>query len=262
MKKKFFALALSLALAFAFSACSLNINRAEYLDFVNTLSETTVKGCIKIETIYSRGFGITAETYASQGSGVIYEYEEGWYYALTNNHVVAEDASFPSYAVTLYDCYGNPYDNCEVVKNSAEDDLAVVKFAAERDMAGEYPDLYVVPFAEEGVDKGDVVASVGAPDGKFNSVTLGKVRGYSAVELTESVASSAVTYPVVCHTAITHQGSSGGMLVNEKSQIVGVNFAGAVTESESGGETFFEGYAIPLNKILNFLGLGGNLIAW
>lgn len=261
MKKKLLALVLSVALAFGFSGCSLNINRAEYLDFVNTLSETTVKGCVKVETLYSRGFGTSTEAYVSQGSGVIYEYQSGWYYVLTNNHVVAKDSSFPNYAVTLYDCYGNLYE-CDVVKSSAEDDLAVVKFAAQQDIAGEFPELYAVPFAEGSVDKGDVVASVGAPDGKFNSITLGKVRGYSTVELSDATQSSNVSYPVLCHTAITHQGSSGGMLVNEKSEIVGVNFAGAVTEDGDGGETFLEGYAIPLNKIQAFLGLGGNSLAW
>lgn len=261
MKKRLLAAVLAAALALGFSACTLNVNRSEYLDFINSLSETAVKGSVKIEIVYSRGAGPLSQAYIAQGSGVIYEQEAGWYYALTNNHVVAEDPEFPEYTMIVYDCYGNMYEG-SVVDSSAEDDLAVVKFPAQEDIAGEYPELKIIGFADDNPDTGDVVASVGAPDGKFNSVTLGRVRGYSTVQLSEEVSSSSVAYPVVCHTAITHQGSSGGMLLNERLEIVGVNFAGAVNEDGDGGEQFVEGYAIPLKKVLAFLDMGGNTFAW
>ncbi len=158
MKKRLLAAVLAAALALGFSACTLNVNRSEYLDFINSLSETAVKGSVKIEIVYSRGAGPLSQAYIAQGSGVIYEQEAGWYYALTNNHVVAEDPEFPEYTMIVYDCYGNMYEG-SVVDSSAEDDLAVVKFPAQEDFAGEYPELKIIGFADDNPDTGDVVAS-------------------------------------------------------------------------------------------------------
>lgn len=248
--KKAAALAVVLVIVLSAAACSFNIGSIDESGYINDVTETAVKACVKIETEnYTNTqtpegpvpFGVLF-----QGSGVIFKKENGVYYALTNNHVTEKLAEYREYEIFVYDCYGNEYTG-SLESSSASDDLAVVSFS---DTEGYDANLNVLSIAETNAAAGATVASVGAPDGQFNAVTIGKIKRYSTVILTEEVSASDVRYPVVCHTAITHQGSSGGMLVDKNLRIVGVNYAGATDETSG---KFYEGYAIPAEKIREFL---------
>ena len=150
---------------------------------------------------------------------------------------------------SVIDCYGNRHTTVERVNCSAEDDLAVVKFSVNSALYGE-PDLEILPLAEENAPVNETVVSVGAPDGQFNAVTIGKISRYESVALTEEESSSHVSYPVICHTAVIHGGSSGGMLIDRNLQIVGINYAGASNEET---DEFYEGYASPVENVRAFL---------
>lgn len=97
MKKRLLAAVLATALALGFSACTLNVNRSEYLDFINSLSETAVKGSVKIEIVYSRGAGPLSQAYIAQGSGVIYEQEAG---CITRSPTITWSPKIPNFPNT------------------------------------------------------------------------------------------------------------------------------------------------------------------
>lgn len=244
------AAAFAAALALVLFAGACNIGYVNETTFINRVTETAVKAGVKIEIGYGISgiwVGDTVEVY--QGSGVIYaQNESGEYFALTNNHVVQAPDGMRETYFSVIDCYGNRHEG-DRVNYSADDDLAVVKFSVNSALYGE-PDLEILPLAEENAPVNETVVSVGAPDGQFNAVTIGKISRYESVTLTEEESSSHVSYPVICHTAVIHGGSSGGMLIDRNLQIVGINYAGA--SNEETGE-FYEGYAVPVENVRAFL---------
>lgn len=246
------AAAFAAALALVLFAGACNIGYVNETTFINRVTETAVKAGVKIEIGYGIG-GMwgneTVEVY--QGSGVIYaQNESGEYFALTNNHVVQAPENMRETYFSVIDCYGNRHTG-ERINSSADDDLAVVKFSVDVSIYGALS-LQVLPIAEENASVNETVVSVGAPDGQFNAVTIGRILRYESITLTEEESSSHVSYPVVCHTAVIHSGSSGGMLIDRNLQIVGINYAGASNEET---DEFYEGYAIPAESVRAFLNM-------
>lgn len=247
--KRAAAFAAVLALVLFAGAC--NIGYVNETTFINRVTETAVKAGVKIEIGYGIRGGILDTEEVYQGSGVIYaQNESGEYFALTNNHVVQAPEGMLEVYFRVIDCYGKVHTG-ERINSSAEDDLAVVKFSVNSALYGE-PDLEILPLAEENAPVNETVVSVGAPDGQFNAVTIGRILRYESVTLTEEESSSHVNYPVICHTAVIHSGSSGGMLIDRNLQIVGINYAGA--SNEETGE-FYEGYAVPAENVRAFLNM-------
>lgn len=247
--KRAAAFAAVLALVLFAGAC--NIGYVNETTFINRVTETAVKAGVKIEIGYGIRGGILDTEEVHQGSGVIYaQNESGEYFALTNNHVVQAPDGMRKTYFSVIDCYGNRHEG-KRINSSADDDLAVVKFSVDASIYGALS-LQVLPLAEENAPVNETVVSVGAPDGQFNAVTIGRILRYESVALTEEESSSHVSYPVICHTAVIHSGSSGGMLIDRNLQIVGINYAGA--SNEETGE-FYEGYAVPAENVRAFLNM-------
>lgn len=247
--KRAAAFAAVLALVLFAGAC--NIGYVNETTFINRVTETAVKAGVKIEIGYGIRGGILDTEEVYQGSGVIYaQNESGEYFALTNNHVVQAPDGMRKTYFSVIDCYGNRHEG-KRINSSADDDLAVVKFSVDASIYGALS-LQVLPLAEENAPVNETVVSVGAPDGQFNAVTIGRILRYESVALTEEESSSHVSYPVICHTAVIHGGSSGGMLIDRNLQIVGINYAGA--SNEETGE-FYEGYAVPAENVRAFLNM-------
>lgn len=174
----------------------------------------------------------------SLGSGVIYASKSGYYYALTNDHVVARDESYSTIAYYVYDTYGNKY-TATLMATAPEYDLAVLRFAIGDDA------LSVASFAEANAEVGDILIAIGNPTGIINSVTYGSCTRYA----TANVEGGKITFPVGWHDAPTNRGSSGGAVFNTAMQIVGINFGGNTYADGS----FTAGTFVPLDKVLEFL---------
>lgn len=56
-------------------------------------------------------------------------------------------------------------------------------------------------------------------------------------------------YPIIEHTSVLSEGSSGSALLNENLEIVGINLGG----SENIFRQYISGMAMPSNLILDFL---------
>ena len=192
---------------------------------------------------YDAVFGIITGSESSQGSGVICRESDGFYYCLTNAHVIDVALKFNNRRYTVTDCYGNAFA-AELVASDAARDLALLRFEH-----GTHS-LHVPRFAESDVSLGDTVIALGAPDGMDNSVTFGRVTRVDTVSGQGATEQTAVAFPVIWHNAPMAHGSSGGALLNDNMELVGVNFA--IATNGQNGEYLY-GFCIPISYVREFL---------
>lgn len=203
----------------------------DYKDLLSSVSDGASKSCVKI--VSSNGM-----ISSSQGSGVIYKNDGKYCYVLTNSHVVSNDSGTVKNYITVYDVYDNEY-KATVIKNSPEYDLAVLKIAG-KDMSvlGSSNIKNRIPGEKERV------ITISAPKGKVNTVELGDVVWYAAVEN-----SQALDFEVLWIDGNADNGSSGGAVYDKQLNVIGIIYA-TVSDRESGEHYIL---AIPAQKVVEFL---------
>ena len=245
-------LALCCCVSGCFLASSINYQ------WINDLTNKTMQANFAVYVMRENYdiFGRVTESQQGLGSGVLFKkvttqsslddsYETD-YYVLTNNHTVATSASFEKSIYKVKDYKGNVF-NAEVVARQAEYDLAVVKFTINE---GEYS-YQPLSIATKNPETSVTVAAIGHPKGQSNAITVGQVKGYGTAKSSseEVQAVSAVEFEVIYHDAPIDVGNSGGALIAQNGEIVGINFAMTVDGEE--GDSL--GCAIPAEKVLEFL---------
>ncbi|MGB5136019.1 MAG: trypsin-like peptidase domain-containing protein [Prochlorococcaceae cyanobacterium] len=167
------------------------------------------------------GRGPTIQEQQGQGSGFITR-SDG--VVLTNAHVV-EGAS--DVTVTLPD--GRSFSG-KVLGADPLTDVAVVKVVASK--------LPVAPLGDSGrVRPGEWAIAIGNPLGLDNTVTAGII---SAIQRTNAVGEGQ-RVPYIQTDAAVNPGNSGGPLINDRGQVIGVNTA--IRQAPGAGLSF----AIPIN---------------
>ena len=175
---------------------------------------------------------------SSQGSGVIYKNDTYNCYVLTNSHVITMDSGYVKTYNTVTDVYGNEY-KATVVKNSPEHDLAVLKFSSKEAWTFGYAEIdNRIP------DENERIVMVSTPKGKVNTVELGDVAWYSAVE-----SQSALDFEVIWIDGNADNGSSGGAVFDKDLNVVGIMYA--TVKDKENDRSFV--LAIPAEKVLEFL---------
>lgn len=205
-----------------------------------------------------------------QGSGFIIS-EDG--YILTNNHVVTLDGATATAQLEVTTSDGHIY-SATIVGTDAITDLAVIKL---EDASGLTP---IDTASSSELNVGDRTVVIGAPLGLSNSVSDGIV---SALNRSISVASSAVpddstgdaegsegpqfnfdfpgstgttsssiSIPVIQTDAAVNPGNSGGALLNDEGELIGIIVAIASTGSDSSSTSgsIGVGFAIPSDLAL------------
>jgi 2-alkenal reductase len=164
----------------------------------------------------------------SQGSGWVWDLNG---YIVTNNHVVEDSDALN---VTFADGVELP---AELIGQDPDSDLAVVRID---------PSLVALVPSERGrledVVVGQRAIAIGNPFGYDNSITTGIVSA-----LGRSIESqSGYNIPLAIQTdAAINPGNSGGPLLNDRGQVIGVNFLiRSPVRSNSG-----VGFAIPINIV-------------
>ena len=158
------------------------------------LSEVTAS-VLKIECC-----DITGEVYATGSGFVAFDSD----LIVTNYHVIEDHP----YAITALAEDGTSFPIAEIVAYNEEMDIAILK-------ASEGTNLAPLSFADKATEKTDKVVAIGSPLGLMNIVSEGIVSGFTQVG-NESV---------IQFTASISHGSSGGVLLNEAGEVVGVTFA-------------------------------------
>ena len=164
----------------------------------------------------------------SQGSGFVWDTAG---HIITNNHVV-EGAD--ALQVTFADGIVLP---AEVVGRDPDSDLAVIKID---------PKLVALTPVEQGdineVQVGQRAIAIGNPFGLVGSMTAGIVSAIGRSVLS----GTGYNIPLSIQTdAAINPGNSGGPLLNERGQVIGVNFQIASDVRANSGV----GFAIPINIV-------------
>ena len=206
----------------------------DYKSLLDRVSSEASEKCVKIvsrDGMYS----------SSQGSGVIYKNDSFYCYVLTNSHVVTGDSGKVNQYNKVYDVYGEEY-TATVIKNDPSCDLAVLRFRGVDSWTLE--NLEILEIDERIPNKNDEVLTVSAPNGKYNTVTLGNVVWYGVVE-----SSTTIDFEVLWIETEVDHGSSGGVVLDSDMNIIGIIFA-MLDDEESGKKCVL---AIPAPRIVEFL---------
>ncbi len=238
-----------LAFLFLFMLMSiLNLSLVEPFEKVeapennaNQVYNDSVGGVISIinyqeqESIQKFLTGEESLTETAVGSGFVYKQdEEGYYYALTNNHVIegSDDIRI------LLSSEASTDDNliqAEVLGSDPVYDVAVVKFKTDKDVK-------VLPLGDsDEIQTGEVVYAIGSPYGIDFSGSI--TAGIISAPL-RSFDRLGYSYSYIQTDAAINPGNSGGPLLNEDGEVVGMN-----TLKIADGETDNMGFAIPINMV-------------
>ena len=199
---------------------------------VTKMLENVTKSIVGISKIKYTGdsiFETNATENLSLGTGIIIS-DNG--YILTNWHLAGN--KYSSCYVTLED--GSVY-NANVVWADQDLDLAMVKITA-RGLN------YLVLGDSENISIGETVYAVGNPIGvEFQrSVTSGIISGVNRTIKIEENNVSSYMEGLIQTDASINQGNSGGPLVNENGEVIGINSVKIETAEGIG-------FAIPINII-------------
>lgn len=178
----------------------------------------------------------------SQGSGVIYKYQDGYYYVLTNYHVIAENTDAPR-MYYVYDAYGNEYSAVKIAADP-DYDLAVLRFEGKSAVK-----LAMAEIDERIPSNKEDLICLGTPGGRFNSITLGKAVRYEPAAIEDESSLSNVSFEVLWLDCYAEHGSSGGAILDAELNVVGIAFAVA---SDKFGN-FKYSLAVPSAKVVEFL---------
>lgn len=176
---------------------------------------------------------------ASEGSGVIYQKKNGSAYIVTNNHVVKGASQLQ---VLLSD---KKQVKATLVGSDAATDLAVLKINASHvDTIASFAD-------SNSLQAGQNVLAIGSPMGSeyANTVTKGIV---SAKNRTLKAGTDGTLTSVIQTDAAINSGNSGGPLINEAGQIVGINSM-KLSGGQDGSTVEGMGFAIPSNEVVKII---------
>ena len=234
LKNKYLAILLCLLLSVTLTGCFNHYDLAE-VDSVTDL-DSALMGTVKIQSIHSDNILGSGLESTSTGTGIVFSEDNEYYYALTNNHVIYTGAW--SYTITITNYKGESV-NGRVLKKSAAYDCAIVTFKKEIT-------CNVLPLATVNPEVGVDTISI---DNNFNHYE-GQVLEYvDAPTLSYGKSASRVKFEVFTSSSYTHKGSSGGPILDNQYNVIGMMYAGHAENDYS----FDYCLVIPVEKLLKFI---------
>lgn len=198
---------------------------------------------ISIDTMYYQNFGWMSRTAGTGlGSGVVFEEDDDYYYALTNYHVITNVVDGVTYRVsyTVTDIMGTEYTNAQVVAADNDDnDLAIIRFAKKANATYTLSKADYTARKDTNVAPDEFVFAVGNPSGVNNIVTYGTVIGWARI--------GNVSYNVIHHNALINPGNSGGALCDIDGNLLGLNTWG----NEDADDDNYSISLTQINQIIN-----------
>ncbi len=177
------------------------------------------------------------------GSGFIYKKENGYYYAITNNHVVAGSDSINVVLNTGNVDEKNVNDNvlnASIVGVDSTYDVAVVKFKSKKDLKP------VEIGTSSNLLPGQNVVAIGSPYGTDFQGTITKGIVSSPNRTMEDENQNQLNY--IQTDAAINPGNSGGPLFDADGKVIGINTM-KISDSQSDNM----GFAIPIDKVMEIV---------
>jgi len=174
-------------------------------------------------------YGQSILTQAVSGTGFIVG-SNG--YIITNKHVVNGATQI---SVTI----GSKEYEARVVDSLSDNDIALLKIDAHG--------LSTVLLGDsDEVQIGDTVYAIGCPAGVCGTITAGRIANLGITSKTDE---GTTLHNLIMSDLTTTHGSSGGPLLNDKGEVIGITTAGVVVQ----GETTGFGVSIPINQAMPLL---------
>lgn len=169
------------------------------------------------------------------GSGFIYKKENGYYYALTNNHVIADSENIR--ILTNEESVDDDLAEAEVVGSDDVYDVAVIRFKSDKD-------LTVLTMGDsDQLETGENVYAIGSPYGTDFAGSISSGILSAPVRKFEQYSHS---YQYLQTDTAINPGNSGGPLLNSNGEVIGINSMKiADTEADN------MGFAIPINMAMD-----------
>ena len=206
----------------------VNPQDPNFADIIPTIQDSVVS--IQVTTNVNRPFG-GREAFGA-GSGFIFYADDENIFIATNNHVI-ENAN--AISISLDDTELFP---AHVVGTHRYSDLAVL--VTTRNALGDKP-FTVAPLGNSDILRmGDSVIAIGNAMGEGQTVTKGIV---SALGLSIIIDGTNLILDVLQTDAAVNRGNSGGPLINQHGEVIGV-----VTAKLLGTDIEGMGYALPINE--------------
>lgn len=169
------------------------------------------------------------------GSGFIYKKEDGYYYTLTNNHVVAGSENIK--ILSSEESVNDHLSDAELIGTDDVYDVAVIRFKSNKD-------LTVLDMGDsDKLQTGENTYAIGSPYGTDFASSISSGILSAPVRKFES---SSYTYEYLQTDAAINPGNSGGPLLNSNGQVIGMN-----SMKIADGQTDNMGFAIPINMALD-----------
>lgn len=169
------------------------------------------------------------------GSGFVYKKEGGYYYALTNNHVVAGNENLK--ILTSDQNINDTLSDAEVIGSDEVYDVAIIRFKTNKNIT-------VLDMGDsDKLQTGENTYAIGSPYGTDFASSISS--GILSAPVRKFKQSSHSYEYLQTDTAI-NPGNSGGPLLNSNGQVIGMNSMKiADTEADN------MGFAIPINMALD-----------
>ncbi len=266
MKKKHRIILLVIILILIFNTIFLPsvksfIYQSVHNELIAKVDQHALSANIKIVQLqYSNQGNSSLFSVSAGASGVIIHKEGNKFYALTAKHVIKELENVDKTQIVVlgydqldindylrnggkfqdFESYYKQFPEVMVEYASEKYDLALISFYADEDYA-------VLPISQEVPKYGELVASMSNPSRKRNIVTVGRISTIKPRPFGDEAGN--LQYPIIKHTAMISEGSSGSALLNENLEIVGINLGGG----ENILRKFINGMAMPSDRIRDFL---------
>ena len=215
-------------------AIPIDPEQPSFVDVIPQVKDSVVS--INVTAAVNRGFGRREAPGA--GSGFIFAEDDEFVFIATNNHVIENAVSI---AISLDDNERVPAVSVGAHRDSDLAVLAVLK----SDLAEKGVPYGIAAFGDSDIMRmGDPVVAIGNAMGEGQTVTRGIV---SALNLNIFIDDPHTNYrlnlDVMQTDAAVNRGNSGGPLVNQHGEVIGI-----VTAKLLGSDIEGMGYALPINE--------------
>ncbi|MCL1862042.1 MAG: trypsin-like peptidase domain-containing protein [Defluviitaleaceae bacterium] len=208
--------------------------------FVDIIPEVK-DSVVSINVTAPSGRGMGRGEIPGSGSGFVFAEDAEYIFIATNNHVVENTTSI---VISLDDEDSVP---ARIVGYDRASDVAVI--VASRADLREIEARYTVarPGNSDALRMGDSVIAIGNAMGEGQTVTRGII---SALSLSIDIpdARNRLTLDVLQTDAAVNRGNSGGPLINQYGEVIGI-----VTAKLIGADIEGMGYALPINNVYHLL---------
>lgn len=193
-----------------------------------------------VESNYNPFFNGGTYQVTGAGSGIIVGVNDTELLIVTNNHVIADTTSL---SVEFTD--GKSIDSAYVKGSNSTNDVAIVAVKLE-DLDEDTMNVIKVATLgdSEKLQVGENVVAIGNALGYGQSVTQGVV---SALDRDITIDANEMT--VIQTDASINGGNSGGALINQYGEVIGINVAKASSSSSASASVEGMGYAIPISSV-------------